>query len=270
VATIHYREDSFPPRNLDLERLLPLIGPATEALARYDGILAGVPNADVLLAPLTTQEAVLSSRIEGTQATLGEVLEFEASDVASSAEKREDIFEILNYRSAMRFAVVKRHELPLSQRLMKETHSVLMQGVRGQHKSPGEYRRVANWIGSPGCSLEEARFVPIAANQISHAMSRWEKYLHASASDRLLQLGILHAEFEAIHPFLDGNGRLGRLIVPLFLMEKGLLAGPNFYISAYFEANRDEYYDRLLRVSSNDDWTGWCIFFLTAVIEQAR
>ena len=160
--------------------------------------------------------------------------------------------------------------LPLSQRVVKGVHEVLMQGVRGQNKSPGEYRRIANWIGAPGCTIEQARFVPASAERVADAMSAWENYLHSSVPDLLVQLAILHAEFKAIHPFLDGNGRLGRLLVPLFLVEKNLLSSPNFYISAYLESHRDEYYERLLAVSRDDDWTGWCEFFLTALIQQAE
>ena len=269
TAAVHYALGRFPPRHLDLERLLPLVGPANASLARYEGVLVGVPNSSVLLAPLTTQEAVLSSRIEGTQATFGEVLEFEAGDLSSDAEKRADILEVFNYRSALDYAAQQLRTLPLSMRLVKNTHRVLMQGVRGENKSPGEYRRIPNWIGSPGCSMETARFVPVNAEQIPQAMSNWERYLHSDAPDMLIQLAIMHAEFEAIHPFLDGNGRIGRLLVPLFLLEKKLLTNPNFYISAYLEANRDEYYERLLNVSKDDDWTSWCVFFLTAIIEQA-
>lgn len=270
MPTVHYHHGGFPPTELDLHRLLPLVGPANAELARYDGILSAVPNADVLLAPLITQEAVLSSRIEGTQATFGEVLEFEASAEAASEERKADIHEVLNYRAAMRHAVVQMETLPLSQRLVKGAHQVLMEGVRGHNRAPGEYRRTPNWIGRPGCTLDEARFVPPEANLVPDAMSAWERYIHADAPDKLVQLAIIHAEFEAIHPFLDGNGRLGRLLVPLYLVDKRLLSSPNFYISAYLEAHRDEYYDRLLAVSRENDWTGWGAFFLTAIIEQAR
>lgn len=270
MPPVAYHTGGFPPTNLDLARLVPLIGPANAAIARYEGVLHAVPNAQVLLSPLTTQEAVLSSKIEGTQATFGEVLEFEAGDESASVEKRDDIQEVLNYRGALRHAVAAMEHLPLSQRLMRDTHRVLMAGVRGQNKDPGEYRRVPNWIGPLGCEQEAARFVPPGAAQIPDLMSGWERYLHGDAPDRLVQLAVLHAEFESIHPFLDGNGRLGRLLVPLFLVDKGLLSGPHFYISAYLEANRDEYYDRLLAVSRDADWTGWSAFFLTAIIRQAE
>jgi len=272
MTPVLYHEGRFPPEALDWPRLLPLIGPANAAIARYEGVLQGVPNPDVLLAPMTSQEAVLSSRIEGTQATLGEVFEFEAEGdlFDESTPKKADIKEVLNYRSALREASRLLDEVPLSQRLVKRTHEVLMAGVRGRNKAPGEYRRVPNWIGSEGCTIENARFVPCRADRLPAAMDAWERYLHAEAPDRLVQLAVVHAEFEAIHPFLDGNGRLGRLLVPLFLKSTGLLARPNFYISEFLEARRDEYYDRLLAISRDGDWTGWCAFFLQAVIAQAQ
>ncbi len=260
----------FPPPDLDWPRLLPLIGPANAAVARYEGVLHGIPNADVLLSPMTSQEAVLSSKIEGTQATLGEVLEFEAGEESASDEKRNDIQEVLNYRKAMWHAVSMLKRLPLSQRVVRESHRVLMQGVRGENKTPGEYRRIPNWIGPAGCTVEAARFVPPGANHVNGLMSEWEKYLQGQALDKLVQLAIVHAEFEAIHPFLDGNGRIGRLLVPVFLVSTELLSSPNFYVSAYLEAQRDEYCERLLAISRDGDWTGWCRFFLTALTEQAK
>jgi Fic family protein len=145
-----------------------------------------------------------------------------------------------------------------------------MDGVRGRHKDPGEYRRIPNWIGPEGCSIEQARFVPPGADRIESAMAGWEAYIHGDAPDRLVQLAIVHAEFEAIHPFLDGNGRIGRLIIPLFLYAHGLLSQPNFYLSEYLEANREEYYDRMLAVSRDDNWTGWVAFFLRGIIAQAE
>lgn len=269
---VQYHQDRFPPENLDWPRLLPLIGPANAAVARYEGVLHGIPNPNVLLSPLTAQEAVLSSRIEGTQATLGEVLEFEAQGELfdESTPKKADIREVLNYRAALNEATRLLAELPLSQRLIRQTHGVLMQGVRGRNKDPGEYRRIANWIGPAGCTVEQARFVPCPVERLPQAMDALEQYLHADAPDRLVQLAIVHAEFEAIHPFLDGNGRLGRLIVPLFLYANGLLSRPNFYLSDYLESHREQYYERLLAVSRDDDWTGWIAFFLEALIAQAE
>lgn len=270
MPPVHYHEGGFPPDKIEWASLIPLLGPAAAAVARYDGMLAAVPNPGVLLAPLSTQEAVLSSRIEGTQATMGQVLEFEAGRQAESPAIRDDIQEILNYRAAMRKAEQLLADLPLSQRVIREAHRVLLAGVRGQNKAPGEYRRIPNWIGPPDCTIETASFVPIAAEQLSDGMSAWERFIHDDQPDRLAQLAILHAEFEALHPFLDGNGRLGRMLVPLFLWQKGLIRRPTFYISAYFEARRDAYYGELLAVSRDNDWTGWCRFFLDALRTQAE
>ena len=271
MAAVHYHTDKFPPEaRLDWLLLVPLIGPAVAAVARYDGVLSSVPNPSVLLAPLTTHEAVLSSRIEGTQATMGEVLEFEAGQDAKSPGHRDDIQEVINYRTAMRNAEEMLKGLPLCQRVTREAHRVLLSGVRGEGRSPGEYRRIQNWIGPPGSNMEEARFVPIGAEKLTNAMSNWERYMDRNTLDRLVQLAILHAEFEALHPFLDGNGRMGRMLVPLFLWQGDLIRRPVFYISAYFEAHRDAYYERLLAVSRDDDWTGWCRFFLNAVRVQAE
>ena len=270
MTAVRYRDGRFPPERLDWQALIPLIGPAAAAVARYDGMLAAVPNPEILLAPLATREAVLSSRIEGTQATMGEVLEYEAGRDAPSPERRADIHEVLDYRAAMRQAEDMLLDLPLSQRVVREAHRTLLSGVRGEGKAPGAYRRAPNGIGPPGCAIEEARFVPIDAHRLDDAMSAWERYLHRDAPDRLVQLAVLHAEFEALHPFLDGNGRLGRMLVPLFLWQHDLIARPAFYISAHFEARRDAYYDGLLAVSRDDDWTGWCRFFLEAVRSQAE
>jgi Fic family protein len=269
---VQYHYDKFPPKNIDWSKLIPLIGPASAALARYDGTLSAIPNVTVLLSPMTTQEAVLSSRIEGTQATMGEVLEYEAEGDSEgiSKERKADINEIVNYRQAMVHAIQLLEELPLCQRVIKEAHRVLLEGVRGSDKSPGEYRKNPNWIGPPGCPIEEARFIPISADRLLDGMTAWEEYIHSDTLDRLVQLAIIHAEFEALHPFVDGNGRLGRMCVPLFMFKTGIVNTPMFYISAFFESNRDEYYERLLGISRDDDWTGWCAFFLRAIIEQAR
>ena len=268
---VHYHAGRFPPNErLDWSALVPYIGPAAAALARYDGMLAAVPNPDILIAPLTTNEAILSSRIEGTVATMGDVLGFEAGQTPDSPARRDDFQEVLNYRSALRRAEELLAELPLSLRVVREAHAVLMRGVRGKGKAPGEFRRLSNWIGPPGCTIDEATFVPVGAEALPAAMSAWERYIHADAPDRLVQLAVLHAEFEALHPFLDGNGRLGRMLVPLFLWQFGLIGVPRFYISAFFEARRDAYYGGLLSVSRDDDWTGWCRFFLEAVRAQAE
>ncbi len=269
---VRYHTGCFPPATLDFERLLPWVGPANAALARYDGILKAIPNAKVLLSPLTTQEAVLSSRIEGTQATMGEVLEYEAKgEPNKSHDAREaDIWEVLNYRKALNHATKMLEELPLCQRVILESHKLLLSSVRGHSRSPGAYRKVSNWIGPPGCSMENAKYIPIDAGKLPEAMSQWEKYTHQNTPDYLIQLAIIHAEFEALHLFLDGNGRMGRMLIPLFLYYNKLVQQPVFYMSTYLENNRDEYYDRLLAISETGDWSGWCAFFLKALQEQAQ
>jgi len=173
---IHYHEGKFPPINLDWQKLIPLLGPASAALARYDGILGAIPSPAVLLSPLSTQEAVLSSRIEGTQATMGEVLEFEAGQAPVLEERREDIHEILNYRAAMRRAEELLQSLPFSLRVIRESHNVLLDGVRGQNKAPGEFRRVQNWIGPPGCTMENAHYIPVSAEKLPDFLTSWEKF----------------------------------------------------------------------------------------------
>jgi Fic family protein len=267
---VPYHTGQFPPTRLNWEQLVPLIGPANAALARYDGLLTAIPNADVLLSPLTTQEAVLSSRIEGTQATMGEVLQYEAAGGESlDPSKRDDIEEVLNYRRAMRQATKEMMTLPLCNRLIKGLHETLMAGVRGHDKARGQFRTIQNYIGVYGRPVEEARFMPIAPETLEAGMARWEQYLHETTHDGLVQLAVIHAEFESLHPFLDGNGRIGRMLVPLYLADRELLQSPMFYLSEYLEANRQEYYDRLLAVSRDGDWTGWCRFFLEALQRQA-
>lgn len=261
----------LPLVKIDWERHVPLIGKANAALARYDGILAGVVNPEVLLSPLTTQEAVLSSRIEGTQASLEEVLQFEANPREPlEPPKYADILEIINYRRAVRSAVEYFEKRPLCLNLIKDLHRILLDSVRGRNKSPGEFRKIQNFIGPPNCTIENATFVPPSIEVMGKALDNWEKYLHFGEKDRLVQLAIAKAQFEIIHPFLDGNGRLGRMLIPLFLFEKGLLSNPMFYLSGYFESHRDSYYQALRNISGSSDWDGWISYFLTAVVEQAK
>jgi Fic family protein len=197
MAPVHYHKGLFPPKELNWDELLPLIGPANRALARYDGLLSAIPNAFVLLSPLTAQEAVLSSRIEGTQATLGEVLEYEAGMVPEddSPEKRGDIQEVLNYRKAMAEALEQLRGMPLCGRVIKNVHRVLMSGVRGRNSDPGEYKKIQNWIGPKGCKIEEAKFIPISPAELPQAMGTWEKLIHSKYKDELVQLALLHAEW---------------------------------------------------------------------------
>jgi len=264
-----YKPENLPLQRLDWKQLISLMSEANRKLARYDGILQTMPNPVLLLSPLTTQEAVLSSRIEGTQATLEEVLKFEA-DPKKQTEKYADIQEVINYREATSLAVEEMKKRPISLNLIKNIHSVLLQSVRGQGKARGEFRKVQNWIGKPGSTIEEARFVPPDPVELLSSLDNFEKYIHYEEKDRLVQLAIVHAQFEILHPFLDGNGRIGRILIPLFLFEKKILNIPMFYISAFFESNRDEYYERLKVVTNNNDWEGWILFFLRGIIVQSE
>jgi Fic family protein len=269
---VKYHLGKFPPNELDWPKLIPLIGPASAGLARYEGLLSAIPNVHVLLSPLTTQEAVLSSKIEGTHVTMGEVLEVEAGAQPDlfSQSKRDDVEEVLNYRAAMRACVNEMGQRPFSQQILRAAHALLMQGVRGRDKNPGRYRTEQNWIGSAGCKIEQASFVPIGVEHLQTGMDDWEKYFGSiSEPDALVQLAILHVEFEALHPFKDGNGRLGRMLLPLFLFQRKLLSSPDFYMSGYMESNREEYQERLRAVSRDNDWTSWCAFFLKGVVQQA-
>lgn len=272
MSPVEYHLGGFPPRQLRWDELIPAIGSANEAVGRYDGVVSAIPNPQVLLSPLFTQEAVLSSRIEGTVATIGEVLEVEGGDGADMPERtREDAFEIINYRRAVRFCEAELSQRPISQHMLRQAHHILMDGVRGRNKSPGAYRQSQNWIGSPGCEISEASFVPIPQAHLQAGLDAWDDFLLEDPMDSLVHLAILHAEFEALHPFMDGNGRLGRMIIPLYMHFRKLLrGGPHFYISAYLEDRRDEYVERLRMVSAANDWTGWVRFFLEAVRSQAE
>lgn len=270
--TVRYHMGEFPPRDFDFEPLIPLIGKAHGHLARYDGILSAVPNSSILLSPLTTQEAVLSSKIEGTHVTMGEVLELEAEpDQPSMTQpRRDDIEEVINYRTALITTSMALSDRPLSQHLLREAHALLMRGVRGKDKSPGQYRVEQNWIGPRGCTIEQATFVPIPTEHLLAGMDTWTNFMaNRNYPDPLVQLALSHIEFEALHPFMDGNGRLGRMFIPLFLHERQLLTGPNFYMSGYFEEHREVYIQRLRDVSERSAWTQWCVFFLEGVIAQA-
>ena len=266
-----YEPEHLPPEGIDWSRHVGMIGKANAALARYDGILEGLVNPEILISPLITREAVLSSRIEGTQASMEEVLEFEADPGSTvEAKRRSDIVEVINYRRALRLAESRLLIDPLRIAMIKGLHAVLLENVRGRNKAPGEIRQVQNYIGRPGEGIESATFVPPSPDVVPGALLDWEQYLHQEEKDPLVQLAILKAQFELIHPFLDGNGRIGRMLVPLILYNKNLLSRPVFYISSYFEQNREEYYEALLSVSRDLEWNHWIAFFLRAVNDQAQ
>ncbi len=265
-----FSPDVLPLANIDWTAHVNSIGKAQAALARYDGMLQSIVNPGLLLSPLTTQEAVLSSRIEGTLATMEEVLEFDADpNEKLSPGKQADIQEIINYRRAISYSIEMLEKRPLTLNVIKELHAMLLDSVRGRNKAPGEFRRIQNYIGSPGADIAEASYVPPSPEMVMPALDNWEKYIHSNEMDALVQLAIVKAQFEIIHPFLDGNGRIGRILIPLFLYEKKMLSSPMFYLSSYLESNRDEYYDRLKAISERGNWNGWIAFFLNAIIEQA-
>ncbi|MDA7981637.1 MAG: Fic family protein [Alphaproteobacteria bacterium] len=280
---VKYHRGKFPPKNLDWERLAPRTSGAMRAISAYETSLRNnISDPEVPLTPtMIRREAIASNKIEGTQTTLEQVLLFETqpgnvSEGGTVAANVHDVHEVTNYIRALEEASRLLEKRPLSHNLIKKTHKIVLRGARGSEKSPGEYRSTQNHIGDVGSDLTNARFIPCAPDDLQQTMDVWERFMNEpSYPDPLVQLALVHAEFEAIHPFLDGNGRLGRLLIPLFLYDKKMdggriLSQPYFYISEYLEEHRDEYMDGLLRVSRDDDWTGWCEFFLDALKVQAN
>lgn len=264
-----YKPQKLPIQNIDWSAFIDLLGKANRYVARYDGLLQSIVNPEVLLSPLRTQEAVLSSKIEGTQATLEEVMEFEA-DALQSEKNKGDIFEVINYRMALMEGRRMMNERPLSLNDILSIHVLLLQGVRGENKAPGSFRKIQNWIGSPGSTMEQARYIPPAVPDMLDGLYNWESYLHDDEKDVLVQLAIVHAQFEILHPFIDGNGRIGRILIPLFLFHKEIIHQPIFYMSQYLENNRSAYYDALKHITDTGKWEHWIRFFLNGVIQQAE
>lgn len=250
--------------------LIPALGQANRALAEYNGMLRRLPNRNLLLAPLRLQEAVLSSKIEGTLATMSEVLQFEAGEPPQRESRRHDIEEILNYRSALEAAMDELKTRPFSLNLLLKLHRILLTSVRGHNKSPGEFRKQQNYIGTRVGGVEQIRFTPPEWTRLPPSLSNWENYYH-SDDDPLVRLALIHAQFEFLHPFLDGNGRIGRILIPIFLCEKGLLSEPTFYMSEYIERHRDNYIDHLSALGrEKNSWRSWTQFFLDGVTAQAQ
>jgi Fic family protein len=244
---------------------------ADAALSELSGLGRHLPNPHLLIAPYVRREAVLSSRIEGTKTTLSELMIEEAKSAGEGLAATEDVQEVRNYVAALEHGIKRLETLPLSLRLVREIHERLMQGVRGDYATPGEFRRTQNWIGATGSSLETASYVPPPPAEMLTALSDWEKFLHERDTlPDLIQCGLMHEQFEAIHPFLDGNGRVGRLLIPLFLIERRRLSQPLLYLSAFIEAHRQDYYELLQRVRTEGDWNNWLRFFLTGVDEVSR
>jgi len=263
-----YVPDSLPPP-IDWDgRLAVALSRADLAVGRLAGEGRRLPNPHLLIRPFVRREAVLSSRIEGTQATLGELLSSEAG--ATVGRSPDDLREVANYVVALEYGVERLRTLPLSLRLVRELHKRLMRGVRGEAATPGMFRRSQNWIGGPRSTLRDASYVPPPADELVECLGELEKFLHDDSLPPLVHAALAHSQFEAIHPFLDGNGRVGRLLVTLLLLEKRVLPSPLLYLSAYFEATREEYYARLLSVTARGEWEEWLIYFLTAAAHQAE
>jgi Fic family protein len=241
---------------------------ADRSLSELSGVARALPNPHLLIAPFVRREAVLSSRIEGTQAGFSDLLFFEAAP--SAKPPIEDVKEVANYVSALEHGLARLKDLPVSLRLIREMHERLMHGVRGDSMTPGEFRRSQNWIGAPGCTLADAAFVPPPVAEMTQALSDFEKYLHEPpVLPPLVRLALIHYQFEAIHPFVDGNGRIGRLLITLLLCVEGLLPQPLLYLSAFFERHRQEYYRLLMAVSQSGSWRPWIAYFLRGIADQS-
>lgn len=253
-----------PPIELS-EDIVGLLVKANSQLAVLESIAARIPNVELFISMYVRKEALMSSQIEGTQATLEDIL-----DPMLDTNTNRNIADVVNYIKATEFAITRLQTLPLCNRLIKETHAVLMKGVCGQEKNPGEFRYSQNWIGGQGSTLKNARYIPPSPDDMQNAMSDLEKYINTDDDlDALIQAALIHYQFETIHPFLDGNGRVGRLLITLFLMDKGILTTPALYISYFLKKNRVEYYDRMTEVRTKGNYEQWIIFFLQAIMESA-
>ncbi len=254
-----------PPIELT-EDIIALLVKANSQLAVLESVATRIPNVELFVSMYVRKEALMSSQIEGTQATLEDVL-----DPMLDANTNRNVADVVNYIKATEFAINRLQALPLCNRLIKETHAVLMEGVRGQEKSPGEFRYSQNWIGGQGSTLKNARYIPPSPDDMLDAMSDLEKYINADDDlDALIRAALIHYQFETIHPFLDGNGRVGRLLITLFLMEKRVLSTPALYISYFLKKNRVEYYDRMTEVRTKGNYEQWVKFFLQAIMESAE
>lgn len=257
-----------PPIEYD-EELQSLLSKADRALARLDGITTVLPNPNIFIAMYVKKEALLSSQIEGTQASLEGVLEFEAD--LTPKEDVNEIKEVINYIKALNYGMTRLNELPMSLRLIREIHKILLEETRGASRNPGEFRKLQNYIGAPGASLNEAIFIPPPPDKVILAMEKLEKFFQSKDNiPPLVKIALIHAQFETIHPFLDGNGRVGRLIITFYLFWKGILSRPLLYLSFYLKKNRAEYYDLLMKVRTEGAWEDWIKFFLKGVSETSQ
>lgn len=259
----------LPPAINYTAELVRQLSRADQALSELSGLGRHLPNPHILIAPYVKREAVLSSRIEGTRTNMDELLRDEIENQGGSSEDS-DVREVRNYVAALQHGIKRLDKLPLSLRLVRELHQHLMSGVRGDTATPGEFRRSQNWIGRAGSTIMTATYVPPPPQEMMAALGAWERFLHErEVMPDLVQCALMHEQFEAIHPFLDGNGRVGRLLITLFLIERGRLSQPLLYLSEYIERNRQDYYELLQRVRTHGDWHAWLAFFLAGVAETA-
>ncbi len=263
-----FHPDPLPPKLNWTPKLVRALSDADQLLGRLAGEGRRLPNPHLLIRPFVQREAVFSSRIEGTQSTLGELLASDAGAVV--ARSPEDLREVGNYVAALEHGIARLKTLPLSVRLVRELHEKLMTGVRGHHATPGELRRSQNWIGPPGSTLTQATYVPPPHEEMLDYLGAWEEFLHDESLPPLVQTALMHYQFEAIHPFLDGNGRVGRLLITLLLMQRGVLPLPLLYLSAFFEATRRDYYDSLRAVTERSAWEDWLLYFFNGVARQSE
>lgn len=263
-----YVPDPLPPPLAWSAELAAALSAADRAVGRLAGEGRRLPNPHLLIRPFVRREAVLSSRIEGTQATLGELLAAEAG--AAVEQSPADLREVGNYVVALEYGVERLRDLPLSLRVVRELHEKLMRGVRGDAATPGAFRTSQNWLGPPGALLPDATFVPPPPDRLMDCLGDWERFLHDDTLPPLVHAALAHSQFEAIHPFLDGNGRVGRLLITLLLIAKGVLPAPLLYLSAWFEATRPEYYSRLHGVTERGEWEEWLAYFLAGIAGQAE
>jgi Fic family protein len=260
---------SLPPPINWSSGLITALGEAERNLGRLASLADSLPSPHILVRPFIHREAVLSSRIEGTHASLEDVYQFESWQLPL-LENSSDVREVHNYVRALDYGLERSKTLPVSLRLIREIHGILMEGVRGEHLTPGEFRRSQNWIGPPGSTIETATLVPPPLDEMHEALDALEKFIHMpSEIPKLVRAGLIHYQFETIHPFLDGNGRVGRLLVTLLLIEWGLISQALLYLSAFFEAHRLEYYDHLLAVSQGGEWEKWLVFFMRGISSQS-
>lgn len=268
---VQYHYERFPPSKLDFGQIVNPLIKATDALARYDQMIKNMHNSEILLAPLRNQEAVISSRMEGTISTMDEILKFEAdseNDTEEAKNVRSEIFETILYQRALINAQKAMNDgYPLSQHLVKTIHQQLLSFGRGAKKSPGQFKIEQNYLVDK--IKQKVLFVPISPEKLNDGLEKLFDYISNSDDPILIKTALMHLEFEALHPFQDGNGRIGRMLITLLLWSTKTISEPHFYISGYMEENKDEYIDTMRNVSENNDWEKWCVFFLNAVENQA-